>query len=70
MSMPKLPDRSIIRKLVTILDFAGSGGSSTPRDLADRIFAGRMVEFSLFQASKRTDRTRQCALACDDRVTQ
>ncbi len=47
--MSKLPDRSIIRKLVTILDFAGSGGGSTPRDLADRVFSERRIEFSFFK---------------------
>jgi hypothetical protein len=47
--MPTLPDRSIVRKLTTILEMAGFVGGGTTRDLANRISAERRIEFSFFR---------------------
>jgi hypothetical protein len=47
--VPNLPDRSIIRKLLTVLEIASSTGAGTSRELADQISAERRVEFSFFR---------------------
>lgn len=49
--MPKLPDRSIIRKLTALLEIAGSGQPCTPRELAEKVHSERRIEFSFFKPS-------------------
>ena len=46
--MAKLPDRSMIRKIMTILEYADSNTPSTPKDLSAEIYKGRRVEFSYY----------------------
>jgi hypothetical protein len=47
--MPHLPERSIIRKLRTILEIASPNRASTVRELAEMISAERRVAFSFFR---------------------
>ncbi len=49
--MAKLPDRSMIRKIMTILEYADSNTPSTPKDLSAEIYKGRRVEFSYYKPS-------------------
>jgi hypothetical protein len=49
--MPKLPQRSIIKKITTILDFANQNRPTTPKELSIEIAKARRIEFSYFKPS-------------------
>jgi hypothetical protein len=51
--MPKLPDRSIIRKLLKVLEVTDSHQKTSPRKLAEQIEAMRTIEFSFFIKTNR-----------------
>lgn len=47
--MAELAERSIVRKIVTILQFASSGQKKTPKELSVDISNARRIEFSYFR---------------------